>query len=253
MDFLLECIGFPPDYDHDGLPDLVRQLGEPTPWRDPDGADRRLALGGGIELRLDEGDGTAIADVWPFYASPARLRLAVESVDAIPDAPFDGLLRGRANPPRPGVRSNEPSYRFTTWVGDRRRLPRLLEPGHVLAVSSAGFALDIVAVEQRPPIDRRGHIAPLGGDENPGGCVELFLPVLATEKLENPLTGLTFQRLELRAPGQHLSVFVSRWQLETDALPDPVAGAWLRGTFLFSGRISGGLPSPSRRLGRTFG
>ncbi|QDU66960.1 hypothetical protein [Engelhardtia mirabilis] len=254
MDFLLECIGFPPEYDHDGLPDLVRQLGEATPWRDPDGADRRLALGGGLELRLDEGDQLAGPDVWPFYASPGRLRLAVDSVDLIPDAPFDGLLRGLANPPRPGFANSETSFRFTTWVGDRRRLPRPLESGHVLAVSTAGFALDIAQVGGRPRgLRPEGRISPLGGDEDPGGCVELHLPILAAEELENPITGLAVQRLEVHAPGTPLSVFVSRWQLEADGLRTPAVGDWLRGTFLFSGRISGGLPSPTRRLGRAFG
>ena len=53
VDFLLECIGFPPGYDLDALAGEVRARGEPVPWRGKSGEHLRLAIGGGLEVRLD--------------------------------------------------------------------------------------------------------------------------------------------------------------------------------------------------------
>jgi hypothetical protein len=252
LDFLLECIGFPPDFDHRELPDLVQRFGEAAPWRDPAGSHRRLALGGGLELRLDHDLGQGTPTVWPYFAAAERLRIEVDSLERVSDAPYDALLRGWANPPgaTDAAGEREPSYAFATWLSDRRRLPRTLRRGRVLAVAVAGFALDITAVTEAPG---RASIEPLGGPEDPGGCVELELPIRAVESLANPLTGAVVERLTLGAPGRSFSVFASRWQLASDQLPEPRPGAWLRGTFLFNGRVTGGLPSASRHLGRSFG
>ena len=250
MDFLLECIGFPPDFDHAELAALFRNQGEPAPWRDRAGRHRRLAIGDGLELRLDESSPRGEAEVWPFFTGAAALRIEVDRVDPVPDSPFDALLHGWTNPPRGRDESPEPRFRFATWLADRRRLPTDLRRGRVLAVSVAGYALDLRDVR---PSQGAPRIEPLGGPDDPGGSVDLALEVLEIERLENPLTRSPVERLVLDAPGRPLTVFTSPWQRELDGLPDPRPGWEICGTFLFNGRVAGGLPSPTRRLGRSFG
>ncbi|MEO0651075.1 MAG: hypothetical protein AAFZ65_10390 [Planctomycetota bacterium] len=250
MDFLLECIGFPPDYDHAELIDLFDRLGEAAPWRDREGRQRRLALGNGLEIRLADRELEGGPEVWPFFTAADSLRLEVDRLERLPDSPLDALLHGWANPA--GARSTEVSarFRFSTWLVDRRRLPATLRRGRVLAVSVAGYALDVRTVT---PTALRPRIEPLGGPEDPGGCVDLTLQVLDVELLENPVTGAHVQRLELDAPGRPLTVFISPWQLEEYQLELPTPGVTIRGTFLFNGRVAGGLPTSTRRLGRSFG
>ena len=48
MDFLLECIGFPPDLDPDELVERVCDEGEAVAWRGDPANHRRLDLGGGL-------------------------------------------------------------------------------------------------------------------------------------------------------------------------------------------------------------
>ena len=250
MDFLLECIGFPPDYDPAELIDLFDRLGESAPWRDREGRQRRLTLGNGLEIRLADRDLAGGAEVWPFFTAADSLRIEVDRLERLPDSPFDALLHGWANPT--GERSAEASarFRFSTWLVDRRRLPATLRRGRVLAVSVAGYALDVRTVTRA---DLPPAIEPLGGPDDPGGCVELTLPVLDVDRIDNPVTGTAVQRLLLDAPGRPLTVFVSPWQLEEYGLVPPAPGVTIRGTFLFNGRVAGGLPSTTRRLGRSFG
>ena len=155
------------------------------------------------------------------------------------------------------------AYRMSAFVTDARRLPRRLPFGHVLALSLAGFALDVSYVG--PEEGRSGNgsasldseagarIAPLGAPNDPGGCAELSLRIRQILHLVNPITGIPIDVLEVDAPERPLQLFVSRWQLEKDALPQPRPGWTVEGTFLFSGRIAGGLPGPSREAAASFG
>jgi len=281
VDFLLECIGFPPDQDLDELARSARESGESVPWRGPKGEHYRLSLGPGLDLRVDREEGGGHWTLYPHYQSNQRLRLSVHSVRGLPDSIYDALIFGWANPPLEGsfVDCDE-AYPLSAVLTDRRRLPRRLEPGHVLAVNLAGFALDVrfvgpadtaalgdatcaggetatPTVPAEAPVGRTlpggGWIAPLGGTEDPGGCVELSLPIRAVHTLENELTGREVTMIEAEAPARPLMLFTSPWQLEGDGLPAPRAGWSVEGTFLLTGRIAGGLASPTERLGRSFG
>jgi hypothetical protein len=270
VDFLLECIGFPPDHDLDRLVRLARAGGERAPWRGPDGEHLRLPLGHGLELRADrEGDGSPWS-VHPYFQSERRLRVAVETVRALPDSRYDALVSGWANPPhatdggREGAadpRRSREAYPVAAVLTDARRIPRGIARGHVLAVSLAGFALDLEHVGDgrgaRPGAGGAfaggGWIEPLGGADDPGGCVELSARVQGVQALVNPVTGAGVTAVELDTPGRPLVVFTSPWQLEREALPAPRAGSWMRGVFLLTGRIAGGLRSHAERLGSGFG
>ena len=277
MDFLLECVGFPPDSDLEDLARRARLEGEPVAWRGPRGEHYRLSLGGGLDVRFDREEGADFWSLHPYYRPPQRLRLAVDSMRSIPDSPYDALVTGWANPPPPdpeqpsGAQPPCPSefedaFALSVVLTDRRRLPRSLPRGHVLAVSVAGFALDVGhvgpmadrAAEAGLPSSARalpsgGWIAPLGGIEEPGGCVELCLPLSRLVRMTNPVTGKAVTRIEAGTPSKPLPLFVSPWQLATDELPAPRPGWCVEGTFLLTGRIEGGLESTSERLGSAFG
>ncbi len=255
MDFLLECVGFPPDFDADSLLELVHQRGEAIPYRDRGGQERRLGLGGGLELRLDPGP-TGVPGIVPWFSTRERLRVAVEHLEALPDAPFDALLAGRANPPLPSGAAVGTSFPFATYLADRRRLPERLPHGHVLAISTAGFALDVVSLRPEPGADspdlmRRPCLGPLGGPEDPAGCMEIDTRLLHVERCTNPITGLDYDVLTADAPGRPLTLFASRWQLDADGWGAPRPGWRIEGVFLFQGRVAGGLPRA--RLGHAFG
>lgn len=261
MDFLLECIGFPPDHPTDDVIALVLERGEPAPWRGAPEDHRRLALGGGIELRADRDPDHGRWSVLPYYQVEHRLRIAAEEIRPVPDSPFDALLIGWAAPPvfreeqtgRPG------EYRLSLYLTDARRLPPTLDHGHVLAVNVAGFALDVDYVgpdegaTEHAFTEREtgASIVPLGSPADPGGCAEVSLRITRVKHVVNPITQVAVDVLEVDAPERPLQLFVSRWQLERDTLPAPRPGWRIEGTFLFLGRIAGGLPARSGRS--TFG
>ena len=263
MDFLLECIGFAPDQDPEELVERVRGEGEPVPWRGDPENHLRLPIGEGLELRLDREPGQDFWTLLPHFQVPHRLRVAVESIAKVPDSPFDALLTGWASPPGPdrpdGRRPG--AFRLATWLTDARRLPRRLPPNHVLAVSIAGFALEVSyvgpneGVADRTILERpRGaHVSPLGARDSPGGCAEVSARVKALRTLRNELTGRPVQLVVADAPERPLLLFVSPWQLRQDGLPQPRPGWRIEGTFLFTGRIAGGLPGPKRRARQAFG
>jgi hypothetical protein len=136
-------------------------------------------------------------------------------------------------------------------------------------LSIAGFALDVSYVgPDRGPVasslegspegslldgDGGVRIMPLGSPDDPGGCAEVSLRIERILHLENPITGIPIEVLEVEAPERPLQLFVSRWQLEKDALPQPRPGWRVEGTFLFSGRIAGGLPGPRKEVAASFG
>jgi hypothetical protein len=263
LDFLLECIGFPPDCSMDEIVSRVLRDGEPAAWRGEPDRHRRLALGGGLEIRIDKEHGRKHWSVLPHYQVPHRLRVAVDEIRTPPDSPFDALILGWAAPPiEPEEARLQPgAYRLSAFVTDARRLPKKLPFGHVLALSIAGFALDVSYVgpdrdsigASRSSGENEPRIAPLGSPDDPGGCADLSLRIQRILHLENPITGIPIEVLEVEAPERPLQLFVSRWQLEKDALPQPRPGWRVEGTFLFSGRIAGGLPGPSKEAAASFG
>jgi hypothetical protein len=254
VDFLLECIGFAPDHDLAELARTARERGEPVAWRGPHGEHYRLPLGGGLDLRIDREDEASPWTLYPHFQSAHRLRMSIEGVCTLPDSPYDALVSGWANPPLDGAPEESPeAYPLSIVLTDRRRLPRGLESGHVLAVSIAGFALDVEFVgneggqveDGKRLLPGGGWIQPLGGVEDPGGCVEL--------SLQNSMTGAEVAMLEVDTPGRPMLLFTSPWQLQCDGLPSPEPGSRVVGTFLLTGRIAGGLASPTKKLGRVFG
>jgi len=262
VDFLLECIGIPPDYDIDELAQRACTEGEPVAWRGEPGLHRRLPLGGGLELRVDREDARAPWTVLPYFQSPHRLRVAVRVVRRIPDSPFDALMHGWAAPPIEPVPGDPPgAFALSTFLTDARRLPRNMAPGHVLAVNVAGFALDVSYIGPNSGVrdpaileePSGASIVPLGGFEEPGGCAEVSLRIKTVRHLRNPVTGRDVDLLEVDAPERPLLLFISRWQLQEDGLPLPRPGWRIEGTFLFTGRIAGGLPGPRRHARRAFG
>lgn len=259
----MECIGFPPDQDLAAVARLARARGERVAWRGPTGDHWRLALGGGLEVRLDREEDRPFWSLTPYFQSAQRVRVAIENLAYADDAPDDALVAGWANPPvglHPETPSPE-SYPVRALVSDSRRLPKRLERGHVIALSLAGFALDVTYVGPDggardpliPGLPYGAGIQALGDDGDPGGCLEVSLRVKAVRTLENPLTGRLVDLVEVETPGRALPFFVSPWQLEVDRLPRPRAGLRIEGTFYLCGRIAGGLGGPSRIVGERFG
>jgi len=148
VDFLLECIGFPPDFPTDDIIARVLAQGESAAWRGDPARHRRLPLGGGLELRMDKDEGQTRWNLLPHFQVEHRLRVAVDEIRKLPDSPFDALLIGWAAPPidAHAARASPGAYRLCTYITDARRLPKKLAPGHVLAVCVAGFALDVTYV-----------------------------------------------------------------------------------------------------------
>ncbi|MFT6363574.1 MAG: hypothetical protein ACJAZ8_001994 [Planctomycetota bacterium] len=278
MDFLLECIGFPPDWDLDRVMGEVRARGSAAPWRESSGQHLSLPIAGGLELRLDHDEGYE-PGLWPFYSSRYRCRVGVTSLHMVPDSNYDAVLLGKTNPIAPIEHeagdwriddlddSNDldgdanVSHPIAACLTDARRLPRSLPMGHVLAVNVAGFALSIDYVGPNeggsvPGVVDRPHgasIEVLGGDANPAACMELSMRVRSISHLRNEITGERINRIELDAPGNPLEVFVSPWQLELDGLPHPKPGSRIEGVFLLLGRIVGGLPRTPKKRRVAFG
>jgi hypothetical protein len=275
VDFLLECIGFPPDYPTDDLVRKVLEEGEPAAWRGDPARHKRLVLGGGLELRLDRENGQKSWNLLPHYAVSHRLRVAIDEIRTLPDSPFDALLLGWAAPPfdADGERESDGesegdgsarlrgAYRLCAYVTDARRLPKKLPAGHVLALSVAGFALDVTYIgpdegaRDVQILDEEcgASIRPLGSPGDPGGCAEVSLRIKSIRHLVNPITGMPVEALEVDAPERPLELFASRWQMEKDGLPPPRPGWRIEGTFMISGRIAGGLPRPKREARERFG
>jgi hypothetical protein len=268
VDFLLECVGFPPDHPLDDLVGRALRDGEPAAWRGDPRTHRRLSLVGGIELAIERDDASKDWTIVPHYRQETRLRVAVEEIRKVPDSRFDALLVGWAAPP---VQSDEEhararaqeraglltlsapgAYPITAYLTDARRLPGTLLQGHVLAVTIAGFALDVEysgpneGVFDREILEFEGgaSIVPLGGASDPGGCAELSVRIQSVLHLRNPITGMDFDLLTVDAPERPLTLFVSRWQFAKDGLTEPRPGQRIEGVFLFSGRIAGGLRGP---------
>jgi hypothetical protein len=264
VNFLLECIGFPPDAEEEEIVQQVIGKGESVPWRGPEGEHYRLSIAQGLELRLDREEGTEHWTIFPWYREDARLRVALRNLIHIPDSPFDILLVGWADPPIRALGeevSREGAYLFSTYLTDARRLPQRLPEGHVLAVSVSGFALDVSYLGPndgvRDPLildkESGAWIQPLGGSGSPGGCNELSVRIQEVRHIRNPLTGRDVDILRVDAPSRSLHLFVSPWDLERANLQRPRPGDRIEGVFFFNGRIAGGLPTRQRPANRPFG
>ncbi|MFT5734442.1 MAG: hypothetical protein ACJAZN_004077 [Planctomycetota bacterium] len=252
MDFLLECIGFSPTVGEEDLVDLVRSRGEAAAWRGHPDDHRILALGGGLEVRADRAPDRSFWTLTPHFKVPHRLRFAVTGIVRQPDCPFDALLSGWAAPPigRPPEDDTEGAYRLSTWITDARRLGSRISPGHVLALSIAGFAVHVDRVipneaVQDPKILERpagAYIRPLGSPDEPGGCCDVSLRIREMLRLRNELTSEPVEIAICDAPDRPMLLFLSPWQLKGDGHPRPQPGMRIEGTFMFTGRIAGGLP-----------
>lgn len=248
MEFLLECIGFGPRERPDRWATEAARRGEPASWPARRGEHRTLPLGGGLELRADRDPGESGWTLRPHYRAPRGLRIAVESLRTPPDSPGEAVLVG-------WTCASAARRRITRISGlllDARRLPGRLPAGHVLAVGLAAFSVQVDAVTRDD--GREPEFLPLLGRDDPGGCTQIASRVLAVERLENPLTENAVHRVDVVGPdGAPLAVFASPWQLFDDGLPAPAPGDRIEGTFLLSGRVTGGLPSVRRRVGAAFG
>lgn len=264
MDFLLECVGFPPDQDLGELIELAHERGESVPWRGPEGEHLTIPLADGIELRFDREEDSDHWSLLPFYREEQRLRVAVQSIRSLEDSPFDALLTGWAAPTRAAFQDEwcgPGAYLLSCWLTDARRLPKSLLPGRVLSVGIAGFALEVEFVgpnseapdESVYDLEGGALLEPLTGPDAPGGCMHASLRVMSVRHTRNPITELPVMLLECDAPERSLHVFVSPWQLEQDGLRMPRPGWRVEGSFLFMGRITGGLPGPARTARRHFG
>ena len=255
MDFLLECIGFPPNQNQDRLAEEAFRHGEQAAWRGPSGEHWRLALGGGLELRADREDGEPHWTLLPHFRTKTRLRVQVESLRTPPDSPGDVVLTGWTRPPiedrAPGFRGRG-THRLAALLTDARRLPPSVPGGHVLAVALAGFALE-VETQHRDELGGRFDMRPLLGPDDPGGCVELSARIRDIGRFENDLTGVPVHAIQVDGPGRPMTLFASPWQLFEDGLPPMRIGGRISGTFLLTGHVAGGLPSSRRRVGASFG
>lgn len=255
VDFLLECIGFPPDHPLEELVDRVLTAGEPAPWRGDARDHRRLALGSGLELRMDRSAASRPWNLLPHYQPMRRLRVSVDDLRPLPDSPFDVLLQAWVAPPVDPAerRLRKGAYRLGVNLVDARKLPNAIDYGHVLAVQAAGFALDIASIHPRADATHEPWVRPLSGENDPGGCADLSLGIRGISRFTNPITGLEIQALELDAPEFPLTVFLSPWELERNGLEAPRAGGTITGSFLFLGTIAAGIGQPARSVGRNFG
>lgn len=264
MNFLLECIGFPPEAEEEAIVSQVLTKGESVPWRGPEGEHYRLGIAGGLELRVDREEGAEHWTILPWYQETARLRVALRDIVHVPDSPFDVLLVGWADPPIRALDENtkaQGAYLFSTYLTDARRLPQRLPEGHVIAVSISGFALDVSYLGPNEGVrdpailtqPSGAWIQPLGGAGSPGGCNELSLRIQEVRHIRNPLTGRDVDILQVDAPSRPLHLFVSPWDLEQSGLPNPRPGDRIEGVFFFNGRIAGGIPTRRRPAQRPFG
>lgn len=144
MDFLLECIGFSPDWDLATVMGLVRERGEPTPWRGKAREHLTMPLAGGLELRLDQEPGLP-PNLWPFYRSDLRRRVAVRELRGVEDSAGDLILVGKANPRALDFAPDDldEEHDLTCYLTDAGRLPRSVAPGTVMAIVLAGFGLQV--------------------------------------------------------------------------------------------------------------
>jgi hypothetical protein len=221
MEPLLETIGFGPDTDLERVRAALRRPGGAVFGGDRGPFARRAALGAGVEV-LSTYDGIGL---WPAYRRGLRLLGKLVDLATEPWGPFP--LRASFE-----VRAADGPRRLDALAWSARR-ESWSAVGRALVTPSA-FALDVA------------HCGPLGGRRGTGRGVRWFeaeagtdlpgttfvaAPVRRVTALSNPLSGVSFELVELDVLGG-LSVFVSPWQLEHDGHARPAPGDWLAGSFV---------------------
>ena len=195
MDFLLECIGFSPDWNLDTVMGLVRERGQAAPWRGKPSEHLTMPLAGGLELRLDQ-EPDLPPNLWPFYTSRYRRRVSIQSLRRLEDSPGDAILIGRANP---GFLDGDPSagwgtpfddeeHDLTCYFTDATRLPRAVQPGTVVAVMLAGFGLQVEYIGPNETSPSRYGFAPDGDlQAPPSDLLNGALAHVPTNQLGEPI------------------------------------------------------------------
>lgn len=162
MDFLLECIGFSPDWDLETVMGVVRERGEPTPWRGRVREHLTMPLAGGLELRLDQ-EPDLPPNLWPFYSSRFRRRVGVRQLLRVADSPGDAILVGRANPRAPEFDAEldeDEEHDLTCYLTDAQRLPGRVPADTVMAIVLAGFSLQVEYIGPNEASPARYGFAP---------------------------------------------------------------------------------------------
>lgn len=262
MDFLLECVGFPPDWPLERLVDEALARGEGAVWRGKAETHRSLRLGAQVQVLVDR-DAKGRWSALPLCSTPHRLRVGIERQTRPSDSRFDALVGGWVDPAAPGgrVADRKGAWPLAAHLVDARKLPQRLPRGHVLALEVCALALDLSYIGddhglehvEALQMDRGAWIEPLGGADSPLGAMELSARIAAVQREINPLTGEAFEVLELDCPTRPLRALASRWQRAQDELGEVRVGARIEGVFLVVGRVCGGLPGPQARVRAAFG
>ncbi len=258
LDFLLETIGFPPDWCGSSI---LQRFGTSVTTRR--GGPLRLA--GGLEVHPDRdlgpaSEGTASIEppsdlFWPGYSGGRIQRLRADRIERVAASPHQLSLTGR-------VLSEDDSFRRGPGTPVHALLhpesgPENLETrsGRLLDVRLSAFAIEVTSISpaaqehrltpERAPQGSSARITPLQTPDAPVGCCELDLAVSAVHVLSNPLTGCAVDLIEAVPPwssfdsqsvASPLALFVSPWQLAEDRLERLAPGDRVRGTFLLVAR-----------------
>ena len=262
MDFLLECVGVPPDWPLERLVAEAVENGEGAVWRGQASHHRSLRLSADVQV-LVERDAKGHWHTLPLCATPHRLRVAVERRMRTADTRFDTAIGGWVAPEWGAEPSTDPrgAWPIAASLVDARKLPPRLPKGHVLALEACALALDLSYVGDDAHCthtealgnERGAWLEPLGGADSPVGAMELSARVSRILRETNPLTHEAYEVLELDCPARPVRALVSQWQREQDELPRIEVGARIEGVFLFVGRVCGGLPGPQAKARGAFG
>lgn len=260
MDFLLECVGFPPDWPVERLAEEALARGEGAVWRGKASDHRSLRLGSHVQV-LVERDARGLWHALPLCSTPHRLRVGIERQARPSDSRFDALVGGWVDPAPVRSGGAKGAWPLAAHLVDARKLPPRLPRGHVLALEVCALAIDLTYVGddhglehvEALQMERGAWLEPLGGAESPLGAMDVSARVASIQRETNPLTGEAYEVLELDCPARPLRALTSRWQRAQDELGEVRVGARIEGVFLLAGRVCGGLPGPRPRVRGAFG
>jgi hypothetical protein len=222
MDPLLETIGFGPDTDIGALRAALRRPGGRVFGGDRSPFARRVHLTAGVEV-LSTYDGQGL---WPTFRRGARVEGRIAGLEYDSWGPYP--LRAEIDVRERSTGGGPRRLSALAWSA-RREAWKVGESG---SFAPAAFALDVAHCARRGPSDvvpGPRWLEPDTHAELPG-TTYLAAPILDVRRLENPLTGRTFDAVAVDVLGG-LSVFVSRWQLDEDACDRPRVGDWISGSF----------------------
>ena len=228
LDFLLDCIGFPPSHDFPSLARHAEELGHPVAWRGPGGLHRSLAVAPGVAVHVDREEHEHVASLSPFALAEGRLRVAVEALRPSPDSPCDTILHGRLLQDDDLVAGDlstskglflPAAHAIDAVLADGRLLPRHLPHGHVLALTLAGFGIHVEALEPDRSSAAHYHLAVLEGSDVPAGCIELSARIVELATFTNELAQAPFHRAVVALGPERdprtvrLALYLIPWQL----------------------------------------